>query len=541
MKKVKIEKLDHFGRGIFFDDKISFVADTIPGEEVEVSKIKETSKYNIYSLDKVISKSPKRVEAKCPYFGICGGCDIQHLSYEDGLDFKLNKVKEIFNKFRINYDDITIESNPQPYYYRNKVELKCLNNKIGFYKINSHELVSIRSCMISSKAINDAIKELNNISLPDCDIIIRSNYNDEVLLWFKSSHDLNVKREDFSKDLKIASIIINDKVIHGEDHLIMKVGNFLFKCSYDAFFQINPYICEKIADYLQNNVKENSVIADLYCGVGFLGILAYSPNKKVYGIEIVENAIKDALINKKINNIEHMIFELGDVADVFNRINNKIDHNIDYLIVDPPRSGLDNKTIDTIISKNISSIFYMSCDPNTLARDLKLLQDYYNIKSVKCFDMFSYTYHIETICILERRKSSVYTKKDQDVINQCINGPLYEAKTDLSKKEYDALVEKLIKDDEVRILKALKTLYWDFNPNRVIDYLISKKDVWQLVSYLDLCNDFCTTKSGFNQKYVVDKLIGENDKQLIKDIFATGVTFFLTDENEKERLTSFIK
>ncbi len=399
-KKVKIEKLDHFGRGLFFDNnKISFVSNTLPDELVEVSKLKETSKYNIYSLNKIEKESNKRVKPICPYFGICGGCDLQHLSYEDTLDFKLNKVKELFNKFKIDFNNIEIVSNLNPFNYRNKIELKCINNKIGFYKNNSHELVQIDECLVASKPINDTLKELKFLKLPDCDIVIKSNYNDELLVWFKTKNKININRDMFSMDLKIASIIVNDKVVYGEDHLIMKMDDHLFKCSYDAFFQINPYICKKVSSYLKETITNNDIVADLYCGVGFLGILAASKAKKVYGIEIVDNAIKDAITNAKINKKDNMYFMLGDVAKVFNKIEDKID----YLIVDPPRSGLDKDTINTIINNKIPNIFYMSCDPNTLARDLSLLQEDYNIKQVKIFDMFSYTYHVETICILERK------------------------------------------------------------------------------------------------------------------------------------------
>ena len=398
-KIVTIEKLDNFGRGIFFEDKISFVSNALPGEEVKVSLIKETSKYKEYKADEIIKPSPKRIEYTCPYYLTCGGCQLGHMSYKDTIDFKLNKVKEILNKFKISYNDISIVDNPNPYNYRNKVELKCLNNKIGYYEYNTHTLTSISNCLIASNAINDAIKELSNLELEDCDIIIRSNYNDELLLWFKSNNKLNINRDMFSKDLKIASIILNNNVIYGEDHLIMKVDNYLFKCSYDAFFQINPYICEKISPYIKDLIPSNSTIADLYCGVGFLGVLASSKAKKVYGIEIVENAIKDAIINAKINKIDNMYFMLGDVSNSFS----KIEDNIDYLIVDPPRSGLDSTTINTIIENKINNILYMSCDPNTLARDLNVLQDYYNIRKIKCFDMFSYTYHVESICVLERK------------------------------------------------------------------------------------------------------------------------------------------
>lgn len=398
-KIVKIEKLDHFGRGIFFDNKICFVENALPKEEVKVSLSKDSKKYQEYHLDEVIKKSKSRITPKCPFFNKCGGCQLQHMSYENTLDFKLNKVKEILSKFKVNYPDITIEDNPSPFNYRNKIELKIKNRKVGFYQNNTNRIVEIDKCLVASSAINGVIQQLVNMDLNDCDIIIRSNYNNEILIQFKTKQELIINRDSFSNDLKIASIMINDKVIYGEDHLIMKTNNCLFKCSYDAFFQVNPYICEKIANYLIDNIPKYSIIADLYCGVGYLGILASSKAKKVYGIEIVDNAIKDAIINSKINKIDNMYYMLGDVSKIFKKIND----NINYLIVDPPRSGLDSKTIETIINNNIPNIFYMSCDPNTLARDLKIFQNYYIIKSIKIFDMFSYTYHIESVCILERR------------------------------------------------------------------------------------------------------------------------------------------
>ncbi len=396
---VKISKLDHFGRGIFYDDKICFVANALPDEEVNVSLVKESKKYKEYKVDSIIKSSPNRVIPKCPYYEICGGCNLEHMSYKDTLTFKINKVKEIFNKFNINYKDISIIDNPFPFNYRNKIELKSLNNQLGYYKDSTHEIVPIKNCVVASKPINDAIKEISDLNIGNYSVVIRSNYNDELLLWFKSNEDISLSREMFSSDLKIASIMINDRVIYGEDHLIMKVDKYLFKCSYDAFFQINPFICEKIADFIKNNIPKDKIIADLYCGVGFLGILAALKAKKVYGIEIVDNAIKDAIMNAKINKIDNMYFMLGNVSNIFNKIEDKID----YLIVDPPRSGLDKDTINTIINDKIPNIFYMSCDPNTLARDLALLQDYYNIKTITCLDMFSYTYHVETICILERK------------------------------------------------------------------------------------------------------------------------------------------
>ena len=538
-KEVTISKLDHFGRGIFFDDnKISFVPYALPEEIVNVSKVKETSKYNLYYLNEIIKKSSRRVKPLCPYFGKCGGCDLQHMSYKDTLDFKLNKIKEIFKKFKIDYNDITIEANPSPYNYRNKIELKCIDNKIGFYKIISHELVEIDERKITASAINNLLKELHHIILPDCDIVIRVNYNDELLLWIKTDEEINISRDMFSNNLKIASIIINNNVIYGEDHLIMQIDNHLFKCSYDAFFQINPYICEKVSSFIKENIIANSVIADLYCGVGFLGILAASKAKKVYGIEIIENAIKDALINQKINKIDNMYFMLGDVFKIFDKIND----NIDYLIVDPPRSGLGNKTIDNIIKANIPNILYMSCDPNTLARDLSILKDRYNIKKVKCFDMFSYTYHLESIVILERKKRVCkYTSKEEKILKQCDEGPVHTILYDITNDEFNLLVDKLIKDDDSHSLRSLVGIYWDYNRNRIIDYYLCKDDPDLLISFLDLCNDFSSKDNSLDQTYLVSKLLDKNDMNYLKQLIDNNLFYYIDSKKEQDILKGLFK
>ncbi|MBQ4583446.1 MAG: class I SAM-dependent RNA methyltransferase [Bacilli bacterium] len=401
-KEVKITKLDHFGRGIYFgDNKINFVFNALPDEHVIVENIKENSKYNEAKVKKYLITSPKRVEPFCPYYGICGGCHLQHMTYENTLDFKKQKVAEIFQKFNLPNSNIEIIANPNIYNYRNKIEIKIRDKKVGFYKLNSHKIVEINECKVAKNSLNELLLSISKLEINNADITLRTNLNDEILIWIKTKEDIIVTREYFDRNIKIASIILNDKVIFGEKHLIFNFDKYLFKCSYDAFFQINFDVCLKIYEYLKSQVKENDIVADLYCGVGFLGILASDKAEKTYGIEIVDNAISDAITNSKINKIDNMYFMLGDVAQSFS----KIKEQISFLIVDPPRKGLDKETIDTIIQNKIPKIFYMSCDPVTLARDLKILKDYYDIKEVKIFDMFSWTYHCESVVILERKNS----------------------------------------------------------------------------------------------------------------------------------------
>ena len=173
----------------------------------------------------------------------------------------------------------------------------------------------------------------------------------------------------------------------------------LFKETYNSFFQVNRYINIELFRLLKDNIEENSTVLDLCCGVGTLSIVASQKAKKVYGIEIVENAIKDALINTRMNKKENVEFMLGDAFTSINKINDIID----TIIIDPPRSGLTKKAIDNIKEKEIEKIVYISCDPITLARDINNLKELYNLEKIYLLDMFSYTYHVECVCVMTRR------------------------------------------------------------------------------------------------------------------------------------------
>ena len=396
--RVKIERLDDFGRGIgYIDGKITFISDTLKDEEVECELIKESKKYNEAKLLKIIKKSDKRIIPKCKYCKECGGCHLQYLSYEDTIDFKKNKLKNIFNKNKININDIDIIENNSNYYYRNKVELKVKDGKIGFYENKSHNIVSIDECVVTKKCINNVISDLKKCTLKESNITIRANYNDEILLIVETNDKFNY--ESLIKNNKIVGIILNNKLIYGDNYFTEVINNLYFKVSYNSFFQINEYICSKLFEIIDSNIDNNSNVLDLYCGVGTLSLVASNKANKVYGIEIVENAILNAITNAKINKRDNLYFMCGDVPKLIDKINS----DIDIIIVDPPRAGLDKKTINTIIEYNPKKIIYVSCDPQTLVRDLKILEEYYDIKKATALDMFSYTYHVETVMVLEKK------------------------------------------------------------------------------------------------------------------------------------------
>lgn len=397
--KIDIEKLDDFGRGIgYIDGKITFVPNTVPGDIVNINIIKEHKKYNETTIDNFIKYSEDRVKPPCPYFTKCGGCTLQNLSYENTINYKLNKIKNIFTKNRI---DITpkIISNPNPYNYRNKISLKVVDTKVGFYLNNTHNIIEINECLIANPAINECINYIKNFNIINGNVIIRCNQNEEILIIIESQDNLTIDIELLKKKIKLVGIIINNKTFYGKNYLFERINNTLFKISYDSFFQVNPYIASELFQLISDNIKQYDKVLDLYCGVGTLSLNAASKALSVTGIEIVPNAILNALFNASLNDLSNVHFVLNDVSDAIAKI--KLDFN--KVIVDPPRAGLTKETIDILLKINPTSIIYVSCDPQTLVRDYKLLSDTYEIEKSYILDMFSYTYHVETVLILKKR------------------------------------------------------------------------------------------------------------------------------------------
>ena len=391
--KIDIEKLDDFGRGIgYIDGKITFVPNTVPGDIVNINIIKEHKKYNEATIDNFIKYSEDRVKPPCPYFTKCGGCTLQNLSYENTINYKLNKVKNIFNKNRIDINPEII-SNPNPYNYRNKISLKVVDTKIGFYLNNTHNIIEIDECLIANPAINECINYIKNFNIINGNVIIRCNQNAEILIIIESQDNLTIDIELLKKKIKLVGIIINNKTFYGKNYLFERINNILFKVSYDSFFQVNPSVASKLFQIVKDNISLNDKVLDLYCGVGTLSLNAASKALSVTGIEIVPNAILNAMFNASLNDLSNVHFVLNDVSDAITKI--KLDFN--KVIIDPPRAGLTRETIDILLKINPTSIIYVSCDPQTLVRDYKLLSDTYEIEKSYILDMFSYTYHVECV------------------------------------------------------------------------------------------------------------------------------------------------
>lgn len=390
---VKIDSLDHQGRGIaHHNGKVIFIPNTIPGEEAEIELIIEKKNYSIGKVIKYNVYSINRNKVKCPYYLNCGGCNISHFFYDKQIEFKTNNLINILSKYgNLNINPKIIELN-NVFYYRNKITLKILNYKWGYYKEETHEFIEIKHCMIAKDSINKIIDNKKLFNIKDGEILIRSNYNDELLISINSNRNYEIDISNLRKENKIVGIIVNDKIVHGEDFFMEKINNYFFKVNYKSFFQINLNILEKVFEILGQ--KKYKTIIDLYCGVGTLGIPV--KKEKLFGIEI-SSSVKDALYNAKLNKQSNNFYILGNAAKI-----KEIKDIIDMIIIDPPRKGSDIETLDYIIKSNSKELIYMSCNPVTLARDLNILKNHYKINDIYLLDMFPQTYHIETIVMLKK-------------------------------------------------------------------------------------------------------------------------------------------
>lgn len=395
--KVEILRFDDFGRGIcYVNDKVTFVPFSMPGDVLEIEITKGKKNYNEGKIVKIIKPSKNRVAPSCPYFGACGGCAYQMLQYDDSILEKQNNVINYFKKNGLLIKPNIIK-NDIPYNYRNKITLKIVNKKIGYFKSSSHDIVEINECFLANNKINEVIKLIPSLNIVNGEVIIRCNYKDEVLIIINTSDKIDISKIKDIKDLK--GIILNNETIYKDNYFIEEVNGIKYNVTYDAFFQVNRLVCGKMFKIAQNFVNIVDIVLDLYSGVGTLGLSAATKAKKVVGVEINKNAVDNANLNANLNNLTNAKFIYSDAGSIKN-----LELNFNKLIVDPPRAGLSEDTINFIKERLPEEIMYISCDYHTQVRDLKLLDDYEIIDSYVC-DLFSYTYHVESIVSLKLKSA----------------------------------------------------------------------------------------------------------------------------------------
>lgn len=400
---VDISSIDHSGRGISrINDKIVFIPKTLIGERCTIKITKDKKKYYEAKLIKVIKESPKRVKSKCPYFNVCGGCDLLHMSYHDQLRYKEEKVKNIISKYTSLDKKIIQKIIPCKfeYFYRNKVNFK-VRKKIGFYQKKSYDIVEVDKCLIADVSINNILKMIkDNMDLSFIkEITIKSSRNkDDIMIIFHTTRKQSV---DFLKKYSTSIFFFDGKVYkkeYGKDYIVDKLGKYEFIISPSSFFQVNTDQAENLYDKVVEyaDLKQSDHVLDLYSGTGTIGIYLSDKVNKVIGVEINKEAYLDAMKNKELNHVDNIEFMCGDASKLIDNVTEKID----VIITDPPRSGLDDECIKNIIKIKADRFIYVSCNPITLARDLEKLKDIYEVLEITPVDMFCNTYHVECVSLL---------------------------------------------------------------------------------------------------------------------------------------------
>ncbi|MGP4040905.1 23S rRNA (uracil(1939)-C(5))-methyltransferase RlmD [Gracilibacillus sp. D59] len=444
--ELTFEDITHEGAGVGkIDGYPLFVPYGLPGETAEVKVIKVKKNFGFGRLIEVTEESEDRVKPPCNVYYKCGGCQLQHMSYEMQLEMKRNQVESSLRKIG-HIEDVPIHPTigmEDPWRYRNKVQIPVgsKNGELitGFYRKKSHEIIDDMARCIITDEVNDrmveAVRETaNRLGIPHYDekshrgilrhIMVRSGQETKqtmvVLVTKKEKvHGLDTLIQEITEtNPHVKSIVQNinpdrtnvilgkkTKVIWGEEYIYDQIGDIRFAISAKSFYQVNPpqtkKLYEKALEYA--NLSGNETVIDAYCGIGTISLFLAQQAKKVYGVEIVPEAVSDAKENAKLNHIDNVEFFVGQAEKVMPWWRAQ-GLQPDVIVVDPPRKGCDEALLEAMLEMNPKRIVYVSCNPSTLARDLRILEDGgYETKEVQPVDMFPQTTHIENVCWLERQ------------------------------------------------------------------------------------------------------------------------------------------
>lgn len=447
MYVVDIVDIGQGGVGIGkFEGFTVFVDGGLVKDKIKVKITKSKKNYAVGDIVEIIEPSPYRVERKCSKeLKDCGGCQIQELDYQEQLNIKTNEVKQVISRIG-KLEDVVVHpalGMEEPFRYRNKAQFPIQkvdgSPVIGFYKKKSHDIIPTDQCIIQHDVNDKIIKIIKTyiraykVSVYDekthtgvlrhlvtkvgfaskeVMVVLVANgrklpYLNELASVLKENIPgfktlvVNVNRE------KTNVILGNEnRVIYGDGKINDNIGDLVFEISPLSFFQVNPVQTEvlynKALEYAA--LGENDTVLDIYCGIGTISLFLAQRAKKVYGIEIVEEAIKDAKRNAEINNLDNVEFYVGKAEDVVPKMY-KQGKRANVVVVDPPRKGCDEKVLDTIVSMQPDRVVYVSCNPSTLARDLAYLNEKgYKSLEVQPVDMFPHSVHIENVALIVKDK-----------------------------------------------------------------------------------------------------------------------------------------
>ena len=452
---VEVIDIGSNGEGIGKIDGFTlFIKDAVVGDIVEAKVIKAKKNYGYAIIQKIIISSPFRVQPICKVAKQCGGCQVQEMDYQKQLEFKANKVKN--NLQRIGgLDAIQLEQVMQPIIgmkdpiaYRNKAQFPFATNKVGeiitgFYAKGTHSIIANTNCGIGSE-VNEKILDMILAFMKKEDVtaydektgkgclrhvLIRYGMETkEIMVCFIINQNKLKYSDRIAKQLmqfpgmKSVCVSVNKKntnVIMGESYEVLAgqgfitdyIGSVKYQISPLSFYQVNPIqtkeLYGKALEYAQLSGTET--VWDLYCGIGTISLFLAQKAKKVYGVEIIPQAIEDARNNAKINGMTNVEFFVGKAEEVLPREYRENQVYADVIVVDPPRKGCEESLLATMVEMDPKRIVYVSCDSATLARDVKyLVAKGYSVENITPVDMFPHTVHVETVCLLSQQVADEY-------------------------------------------------------------------------------------------------------------------------------------
>lgn len=440
---IKIVDIGVNGEGIGkLDNFTIFVESALPGELIKIKIIKLKKNYGYGRLIEILCPSPFRKKPICDHYKNCGGCNILHLDYNEQLRIKSKKIKDNLQKIAKISDvnvPMTIGMN-YPFHYRNKASFPVNitdSVNIGFFKPRSHSIVNINNCIIQHPINDIVIKKFREFidetkisiynektgkgdlrhiitrignktnELLICIVVNKNSFSfkNELIKKFKDIRELDSIVINFNT--KNTNVILGDKIetIFGKGYITDYIKDLKFNISPLSFYQVNPIqteiLYEKALEFC--DLKDNEIVFDAYCGIGTISLFLAKSCKKVYGIEIVSDAIKNAKENAKINNLTNVEFLVGKSEEIIPNLIFKRNIYPDIIVVDPPRKGCDISLLDTISKINIKKIIYISCDNATFSRDLSYLNKFgFKLLKIQPVDMFCMSMHVECVALIKR-------------------------------------------------------------------------------------------------------------------------------------------
>ena len=402
-KSIEIIDYTHDGLGIGKTDRFPlFIKGVAIGDIVDIHVTKDMKSYAFAAVENVHQSST--IPAVCEHYETCGGCHVMHLTPEAQLDFKQRKVSNAMVRIaKLTNQDIHVMPANKPLLYRNKVRFHVVNGQLGYFEEKSHQLVPVTKCLVAAPIIMEAA---NTISfLEDLrGVTLRTNELQTELMVILEGPVNHSEAITWAKKQSVTSLYAFDQeLIHlfGQESYQEVYGDLTFSIGPKSFFQIAPSMAYQMFETALSWINfESKHVVDLYSGVGVIGLLVSKRAHNVTMIESNPHAVIEALANIEANQITNTSVLQGSVHQHLQKV-----EDIDVIVVDPPRSGLDKKTLELIIETQVNELLYISCDPSTLARDLLVLKDTYQIIKTQSFDMFAQTSHVETAVYMERKRS----------------------------------------------------------------------------------------------------------------------------------------